>query len=95
MARRKESVLTQSASVKRTIQFKIDPVLDDALKAVLERIAKEAPDKDFDRNAIVEAALKRGIDMANAELDDLKKRRGNAVGTKAVTGASESRANSE
>ena len=73
MARQKQSVLSVNIANKKVMQFKIDPKLEDGLKALDERIAREAPDKVFDRNAVVEKALKKAMDEANQVLDGVSR----------------------
>ena len=69
MARQKQSVLSVNTANKKEMKFKVDPRLEEDLRRLDERIAREAPDKLFDRNAVVERALKRALDEANEVLD--------------------------
>ena len=72
--RRTESFLTATVETQ-PLTVRIDSTLRDRLKLLDERIAKEAPRLAFDRAQVVQAALERAVETANAELDSLAKER--------------------
>jgi hypothetical protein len=75
--RRTESFLTATVETQ-PLTVRIDSTLRDRLKLLDERIAKEAPRLAFDRAQVVQAALERAVETANAELDSLAKERSTA-----------------
>ena len=72
MGRKKHWVLSENTAHKKPVQFKIDPSIESQLRALDERIAREAPDKVLDRNVVVEEALREAIREATEFLDGLK-----------------------
>jgi len=72
--RRTESFLTATVETQ-PFTVRIDTRLRDNLKLLDERIAKEAPRLAFDRAQVVQAALERAVETANAELDELARER--------------------
>ena len=72
--RKTESFLTATVETQ-PLTVRIDSTLRDRLKTLDERIAREAPRMAFDRAQVVQAALERAVEIANAELDALSKER--------------------
>jgi hypothetical protein len=70
MARKAPSLLTANVETQ-PFTVRIDMTLRDKLRHLDERIAKEAPKLAFDRAQVVQAALERALEAANAELDAL------------------------
>ena len=70
MARKAPSLLTANVETQ-PFTVRIDMALRDKLRHLDERIAKEAPRLAFDRAQVVQAALERAVETANAELDAL------------------------
>jgi hypothetical protein len=70
MVRKVESFLTASVETQ-PFTVRIDMALREQLRLLDERIAKEAPRLAFDRAQVVQAALERAVETANAELDAL------------------------
>lgn len=52
--------------------FRLTQGLIDSLATLDERIKKEAPDMEFNRNDVVEKALKDAVKAANEGLDELR-----------------------
>jgi hypothetical protein len=52
--------------------FRLTQGLIDSLAALDERIKKEAPDMEFNRNDVVEKALKDAVRAANEGLDEIR-----------------------
>jgi hypothetical protein len=71
MARKTPSLLTANVETQ-PFTVRIDMALRDKLKLLDARIAKEAPRLAFDRAQVVQGALERAVETANAELDALR-----------------------
>ena len=71
MTRKKVSVLSDNGALAK-MEFRIDEQVQKDLKALEERLDRAAPRKKFERDRVVETALRKAIQEANEELDELE-----------------------
>jgi len=69
------SVFELNSSAAQSFTVKIDEDVLNDMKALEDRLKKEAPEKSFPRARIVQAALEQAIEAGNAELDEQGKKR--------------------
>jgi hypothetical protein len=72
MARGSTVSVLQKKEKSQQVTFRLSATAATDLSNLEKRIETEAPDQEFNRNAIVENALREAIKEANSSLDALK-----------------------